>query len=239
MSSHCDIALGYTFLIVGSIDAGVSGVVSSYMEQVTPSGVPMPLLRASQKPVMLPDNRVLILDIIERPGEIFRDCCGDLARSQGILLVYNPTSQASFQYVVGFHKQLIGSKWRSLPVVLFSNTAAQPRVSSIKETDGRDFANTHSISFIEASSGHPCPAPFPTLLSVVRQYHEASTSKSFGEGAIDFFTVAAARVFHVARPQLPTSPLVTKEPVEYHPSIQRCNLPVSFSAPRPSGKYRR
>ena len=124
-------------------------------------------------------------------------------------------------------------------------------------SDGRDFANMYSISFIEASPGHPCPAPFPTLLSLVRQYHEASTSKFFGEGAIDFFTVAAARVFHVARPHLPTSPLVTKEPVEYHPHIQRRNLPASFSAPRcgsfflprfwhfpcilcfrPSGKYR-
>jgi len=238
MSSHCDIALGYTFLIVGTVDAGLRGVVSSYMEQVTPSSLSIPLLRANQKPVRLPDNRILILDIIERPGEIFRDCCGDLARSQGVLLVYNPTSQASFQYVVGFHEQLIKSKWRSLPVVLFSNTAAQPRVSSIKETHGRDFANTHSISFIEASPGHPCPAPFPTLLSLVRQYHEASTSKSFGEGAIDFFTVAAARVFHVARPHFPTSPLVTKEPVEYHPRIQPCNLPASFSAPRPSGKNR-
>lgn len=232
MSSHCDIALGYTFLIVGSIDAGVRGVVSSFMEQATPSSLSIPLLRASQKPVTLPDNRILVLDIIKRPGEIFRDCYGDLARSQGVLLVYNPTSQASFQYVIGFHEQLIKSKWRSLPIVLFSNTAAQPCVSSIKETDGRDFANTHSISFIEASPGQPCPAPFPTLLSLVRQYHEASTSKSFSEGAIDFFTVAAARVFHVARPNLPTSPLMTKEPVEYHPRTQRCNLPVSFSAPR-------
>jgi hypothetical protein len=178
----------------------------------------------------------------------------DLARSQGVLLIYNPTSEASFQYVVRFHEQLIKSKWRSLPVVLFSNASAQPRVSSIKETgesashhsdiiriyfwsvpffsDGRDFANTHSISFIEASPGHPCPAPVPTLLSLVRQYHEGSTSKSFGEGAIDFFTVAAAKVFHGAHPHTPTSPLVTKEPVEYHPRIQRCNLPASLSAPR-------
>ncbi|KAN0114017.1 hypothetical protein V8E52_007166 [Russula decolorans] len=196
----------------------------------------MSLLRASQKPVTLSDNRILILDIIERPGEIFRDCYGDLARSQGVLLVYNPTSEASFQYVAGFHEQLTKTKWRSLPLVLVSNTAAQPYVSSIKDTHGRDFANTHSISFIEASPGHPYPAPFPTLLSLVRQYHEASTSKSFGEGAVDFFTVAAARVFHGARPHIPTSPLVTKEPVEYHPRIQHCNLPASFSAPRPSGK---
>jgi hypothetical protein len=63
--SHCDIALGYTFLIAGSVgksprqplvqqashqptvsDAGVRGVVSSYMEEVTPSSLPIPLLRA-------------------------------------------------------------------------------------------------------------------------------------------------------------------------------------------------
>jgi len=230
MSSHFDIALGYTFLIVGSEDAGVRGVVSSYMEEITPSDLPIPL-RVNQKPVKLPDDRILILDIIERPGEIFRDCYGDLVRSQAILLVYNPTSQSSFQYVVGFHEQLIKSKLRSVPVVLFSNTAAQPCVSSIKETRGRDFAIAKNISFIEASPSHPCPAPFPTLLSLVRQYHEASTTKSFGEGVIDFFTVAAARVSHVTRPQIPTSPLVTKEPVEYHP-IQQGNLPASFSAPR-------
>jgi hypothetical protein len=99
-------------------------------------------------------------------------------------------------------------------------------------SDGRDFANIQSISFIEASTGHLYPAPFPTLLGLVRQYHEASTSKSFGEGAIDFFTVAAARMFYVARPHLPTSPLVTNEPVEYHPRIQRCNLPASLSTAR-------
>jgi hypothetical protein len=43
---------------------------------------------------------------------------------------------------VGFHEQLTRSKWRSLPVVLFSNTSAQPRVNSIKET--RESASHHS-----------------------------------------------------------------------------------------------
>jgi hypothetical protein len=182
--------------------------------------------------VRLADNRILILDIIERPGDIFRECYGDLARTHGILLVYNPTSPVSFQYVVGFHEQLTRSKWRSLPVVLFSNTSAQPRVNSIKETHGRDLANTHSIPFLEASPGHPCPAPFPTLLSLVRQYYETSASKSFGEGVIDFFTVAAARVSHVTRPHFLASPVASKEPVECPPRAKRCNLPASFSAPR-------
>jgi len=221
------------------MDAGIRGVVSSYMKEAIPSGVPM-FLRANQKPVTLPDNRILILDIIERPGDIFRECYGDLARSHGVLLVYNPTSPDSFQYVVGFHEQLNRSKWRSLPVVLFSNTPAQPRADSIKRThaDGRDLANTHSIPFLEASSNHSCPAPFPTLLSLVRQHYEASTSKSFGEGVIDFFTVAAARVSHVAHPQPPSSPLAGKEAVEYLPRVQHRKLPASFSAPRPARNFR-
>ncbi|KAH9998725.1 hypothetical protein BJV77DRAFT_980032 [Russula vinacea] len=221
MVSQCDIDLGYTFLIIGSVDAGVRGIVSSYMEEAAPSRPPMSFLRANQKPMRLGDNR-----------DIFRECYGDLARSHGILLVYNPTSPISFQYIVGFHEQLIRSKWRSLPVVLLSNTSAQPHVDSIKGTQGRDLANTYSIPFIEASPGHPCPAPFPTLLSLVRQYYEASTSKSFGEGVIDFFTVAAARVSHVTRPHLSASPVASKEPMEYPPRAKRYNLPVSFSAPR-------
>ena len=58
----------------------------------------------------------------------------DLARSHGVLLAYNPTSPDSFQYIVGFYEQLNRSKWRSLPVVLFSNAPAQYRADSIKGT---------------------------------------------------------------------------------------------------------
>lgn len=189
----------------------------------------------------------------------YRGVFRDLARSHGVLFVYNPTSPDSFQYIARFHEQLVRSKWNSLPVVIFSNTPAQPRADSIKGTrestshhsdvisnsdlwpfvsDGRDLANTHSIPFIEDSPGHPGPAPFPTLLSLVRQYYEASTSKSFGEGVIDFFTVAAAKVSHVARPHPPASTLAAKEPVEYPPRVQRCKLAASFPAPRCGSFFR-
>ena len=56
---------------------------------------------------------------------IQRGCFSDLARSNGILLVYSPTSLSSFQYITRFHEQLNISKWKSLPVVLFANVPTQ------------------------------------------------------------------------------------------------------------------
>ncbi|KAI9509104.1 hypothetical protein F5148DRAFT_808821 [Russula earlei] len=120
-----DIALGYNLFVVGDADARVREVVSAYMEEPPASGVLTSFLRANQKSLLLADDRILILEIIERSGNIFRECCGDLARSHGVLFIYDPTSLNSFQYVAGFHEQLIRSKWRSLPVVLFSNTPTQ------------------------------------------------------------------------------------------------------------------
>ncbi|KAI0000113.1 hypothetical protein BJV74DRAFT_821624 [Russula compacta] len=219
--SDYGLALGYNFLIVGDRDAGIRGVVSAYLEEPTPSGLPTSFLRANQKAVTLADNSVLILDIIGRPGDIFRECCGDLARSHGVLLVYNPTILTSFQYVLRFHEQLLKSKWKYLPVVLFSNTSTQRSVRVVSRSHGRDFANKHAIPFIEASPGRPCSAPFPVLLKLVRQSYEASTPTSFGEGVIDFLTVAAAKASHVARSH-------------FHalPHTRECGLAQSSSAPR-------
>jgi len=200
-------------------------------------------LRANQKLLTLENNRILLLDIIERPGDLFRECCGDLARSHGVLLVYNPSSLTSFQYVVSFFEQLIISKWRSIPVVLFSNapTPLQRGVNPVYRSDGRDFANMHSIQFIEASPDRSCPAPFPTLLSLVRQQYEAQAPvpPSFGEGVMDLLTVAAARVSHVARSHLPALPLMPtrRRTVECPPRVHRCNLAGSLSPPRPAPNF--
>jgi hypothetical protein len=67
----------------------------------------------------------------------------DLVRSHGVLLVYNPVSPTSFQHVTGFYEQIIRSKWRSLPVVLFSNTPAHLGV-----TEAREFREFHPRSLV-------------------------------------------------------------------------------------------
>ncbi|KAH9057172.1 hypothetical protein EDB87DRAFT_1129552 [Lactarius vividus] len=205
MSSDCDVAIGYNLLVVGATDAGVHDMVTAYLEEPTTTRFPSSFLRSNQKPVMLANNRLIVLDIIERPGDIFRECCGDLVRCHGVLLVYTPTSAASFQYVVRFHEQMIRSKWRSLPVVLFANIPPRRGVKQVHGYNGRSFADAHTIPFIEALPSRPSPAPFTVLLDSVRRHHETSTSPtSFGEGIIDFFTVAAAKVSHAARSHFPT-----------------------------------
>lgn len=182
-------------------------MVSAYLEEPTTSGLPLSFLRSNQKPVRLADNRILVLDIIERPGDIFRECCGDLVRCHGVLLVYSPTSMGSFQYVVRFHEQMIKSKWRALPVVLFANIPLKRGVKQVHGSNGRSFADARAIPFIEAFPGRPSPAPFTVLLDLVRRHHEASTSPtSFGGGIIDLVTVAAAKVSHAARSHLPAFP---------------------------------
>jgi len=203
----CDVALGYNILVVGATDAGVHDMVSTYLREPTTSRLPPSLLRSNQKPVRLADNRILILDIIERPGHIFRECCGDLVRCHGVLLVYSPTSVASFQYVVRFHEQMVRSKWRSLPMVLFANIPPRRGVKQVHGCNGRNFADAQAIPFIETLPSRPFPAPFTVLLDMVRRYYEPSTSPStFGEGIIDFVTVAAAKVSHAARSHLPALP---------------------------------
>jgi len=244
MLTDCDISLGYNFLVVGAIDAGVRGAVSSYMEEPTHSNLSTSRLRANQKLLKLADNRILILDIIQRPGDIFRECCGDLARSHGVLLVYNPSSLTSFQYVVGFFEQLIRSKWRCIPVVLFSNapTPLLRGVNPASRSNARDFANMHCIQFVEASRDRSSPAPFPTLLSLVRQHFEAQVppSPGFGEGVMDLLTVAAARVSHVTRSHLPTLPLTPtrRRTSECPPRVRRYDLAGSLSPPGPASKFR-
>lgn len=203
----CDVALGYTLLVVGTTDAGVHDMVSAYLREPTTSGLPPSLLRSNQKPVRLADNRILILDIIERPGDIFRECCGDLVRCHGVLLVYSPTSVASFQYIVRFHEQMMRSKWRSLPTVLFANIPPRRGVMQVHGSNGQSFADAHAIPFIETLPGRPSLAPFTVLVNSVRRHYEPSTSPiPFGEGIIDFVTVAAAKVSHVARSHLPALP---------------------------------
>jgi len=180
-------------------------MVSTYLREPTTSGLHPSFLRSNQKPVRLADNRILILDIIERPGHIFRECCGDLVRCHGVLLVYSPTSVASFQYIVRFHEQMIRSKWRSLPMVLFANIPPKRGVKQVHGFNGRSFADAQAIPFIETFPSRPSPAPFTVLLDLVRRQHEPSTT-SFGEGIIDFVTVAAAKVSHAARSHLPALP---------------------------------
>jgi len=130
---NCDVALGYNLLVVGATDAAIHDMVSTYLEEPTFSGLPPSILRSNQKALRLSDNRILLLDIIERPGDIFRECCGDLVRCHGVLLVYSPTSVASFQYIVRFHEQIIRSKWKSLPVVIFANI---PPKRGVKQVHG-------------------------------------------------------------------------------------------------------
>jgi len=102
-------------------------------------------------------------------------------------------------------------------------------------SDGRVFAHMHSIQFIEASPDRSCPAPFPTLLSLVRQHYEAQApvSPSIGEGVMDLLTVAAARVSHVARSHLPALPLTPtrRRTAECPPRVRRCDLAGSLSPP--------
>jgi hypothetical protein len=138
---------------------------------------------------------ILRLGCSAADGSLFRD----LVRCHGVLLVYNPVSATSFQYITAFHEQIIRSKWRSVPVVLFSNT---PPHHGIKEVHALcEFRPTHAIPFIEASSSRPFSTPFLTLLNLARQHCETSASISFGEGIIDFVTVAAAKVIHATRVQ--------------------------------------
>jgi len=204
---NCDVALGYNLLVVGATDAAIHDMVSTYLEEPTFSGLPPSILRSNQKAFRLSDNRILLLDIIERPGDIFRECCGDLVRCHGVLLVYSPTSVASFQYIVRFHEQIIRSKWKSLPVVIFANIPPKRGVKQVHGCNGRNFADAQAIPFIEALPGRPSPVPFTVLLELVRRHHEALTSPtSFREGIIDFVTVAAAKVSHAARSHLPAFP---------------------------------
>jgi len=224
-----DIALGYNLLVVGASDAGIREVVSAYLGEPTTPTLPRSFLRANQKAMRLADNRILLLDIIERPGDIFRECCGDLARSHGVLLVYSPTSLTSFQYVMRFHEQLNISKYRSLPVVLFANTPRQHGINLVHGSHGRGFASMHAIPFVEASSGRPSPAPFPALLHLVSQHYDASPPASHREGVVDFLTVAAARVSHAARSHFPALSLTTRESP---PRVRRRNSSRSISAPR-------
>ncbi|KAI0293713.1 hypothetical protein B0F90DRAFT_1760824 [Multifurca ochricompacta] len=185
MSSNCDVSLGYNLLVVG--DKG--GPIRSHkhrftnLSSSTESGV-----RSNQKSLRLADNRILVLDIIERPGDIFRECCGS-------------SSLASFQYVVRFHEQIAISKWRFLPVVLFSGVLSKRGVKHAHGCNGHRFAEMHTIPFVEASPNRPFPAPFVVLLSLVRQHYETSTTPtmSFREGIIEFLTVAAAKVSHAVR----------------------------------------
>ncbi|KAI0252568.1 hypothetical protein BJV78DRAFT_1201629 [Lactifluus subvellereus] len=202
-----DVALGYNLLIVGASNAGVREVVSAYINEPITLSLPKSLLRANQKPLRLTDNRILLLDIIERPGEIFRECYGDLVRCHGVLLVYNPVSATSLQYVAGFHEQITKSKCRSLPVVLFSNTPSHCNVKEVHGFHGRNFAKTHAIPFIEASSSRSFSTPFLTLLKLARQHYETPASPTFKEGILDFVTVAAAKVSQATRSHLPPSPL--------------------------------
>ena len=87
----------------------------------------------------------------------------------------------------------------------------------------------HGIPFIEALPGRPSPAPFPALLRLVSQYYGAPPPASYRESVVDFFTVAAARMSHVARSHLPTLPPTTRE---YPPRVERRKFSRSFSAPR-------
>ena len=98
-------------------------------------------------------------------------------------------------------------------------------------SDGRAFANMHGIPFIEALPGRPNPAPFPALLRLVSQHYGAPAPASYRESVVDFFTVAAARVSHVARSHMPALPLTAHE---YPPAsrIRRRRFTRSFSAPR-------
>ncbi|KAI0285668.1 hypothetical protein BC826DRAFT_1109190 [Russula brevipes] len=235
---NCDITLAYNLLVVGDSDAGVRGAVSAYMDQTTTSDVAASFLRPSQKLMRLTDNRVLVLDIIERPGDIFQECSGDLARSHGILLVYNPTSLSSFEHVVQFYEQKLKSKWKSLPVVLFLNTSTRRGAGSVQVSHVLDFAKKHAIPFVNGSHSHLHPAPFSTLLSLVRQHYEAPAALSFGEGVVDLLTVAAAKVSHVARSHFPALPLTAKESAQYPPRTHRHDFTRSPSAPRSMPKFR-
>ncbi|KAH9963951.1 hypothetical protein BGW80DRAFT_1255224 [Lactifluus volemus] len=242
-----DVALGYNLLIIGARDAGVREVVSAYISEPTSPSFSTQFLRANQKPVRLSDNRILILDIIQRPGEIFRECYGDLVRSNGVLLVYNPVSATSFQHVTGFYEQIIRSKWRSLPVVLFSNTPPHLGVTGAREFHGRDFAKAHAIPFIEASSGGPLSTPFLTLLNLARQRYETSSSTSCGDGFTDFVTVAAAKVSRAMRSHRVASPPIPSRrelsgnlPAPRHAScLPNASRFLTFRRSKPTPKSRR
>jgi hypothetical protein len=175
-----------------------------------------------------------------------------LARSHGVLFVYSPTSLSSFQYVMRFHEQLNISKWRSLPVVLFSNIPTRRGINLVHGSrefhprplrciiggfnsfffyllsDGRAFANIHGMSFIEALPGGPSPAPFPALLRLVSAHYGPSAPASYRESVVDFITVTAARMSHAARSHLPALPLTSRAS---RPHAQRRNRSRSFSAP--------
>lgn len=99
-------------------------------------------------------------------------------------------------------------------------------------SDGRAFANMHGIPFIEALPGRPSPAPFPALLRLVGQHYGAPAPASYRESVVDFLTVAAARLSHVARSHMPALPLTAREyPPPPPPRVQRRNFSRSFSAP--------
>lgn len=99
-------------------------------------------------------------------------------------------------------------------------------------SDGRAFANMHGIPFIEALLGRPSPAPFPALLRLVSQYYGAPAPASYRESVVDFLTVTAARVSHVARSHMPAFPLTAREYPPSPPPVQRRKPSRSFSAPR-------
>ena len=108
------------------------------------------------------------------------------------------------------------------------------------DSGGQSFADAHAIPFIETLPSRPSLAPFTVLLNLVRRHHEPTTSSiTFGEGIIDFVTVAAAKVSHAARSHLPAlpTPHVSTRNAESRTFLSHRTVTLSASYPTSCLRY--
>ncbi|KAI0258271.1 hypothetical protein BC834DRAFT_847483 [Gloeopeniophorella convolvens] len=175
-----NVSLAYSILVIGSRDSGAHHLVSKFLKKKQAQHFSASFLRPNQKAIELPDGRILALDIVERSGDFFRECCG-----------------SSYQHVINFHEQLVRSKWASLPTVLYGHIRSRRGVRQVQDTESRQYAEIHGLTFVEAPLGRMFDTPILTLLDMVRKRHETPSQPiSIAESIKDFLTVAAAKVAH-------------------------------------------
>jgi small GTP-binding protein len=144
----------YKTVLIGDCAVGKSNLLSRFtqddfsLESKSTIGVEF-----GTKSIKLNNNNIKI-QIWDTAGqERYRSITSAYYRgSHGIVLVYDITKRKSFENIVIWLDEIYKYAEKTIPIILIGNKSDLSHLRSVSTEEGRQFANKHTMDFIETSA---------------------------------------------------------------------------------------
>lgn len=145
----------YRFVVVGTGGVGKSALTvrfiqGNFVEKYDPT------IEDSYLKHMEVDSKPCVLDIMDTAGQENYKALRDsyMKKGQGFVLVFNVTSNASFEHAKTIHREILRIKecQADIPIVLVANKIDLEKEREVKREDAASWAKEVGMGYIETSA---------------------------------------------------------------------------------------